>query len=71
MNLVMTGAGKIVEVQGTAEGEPFSLPQMNELMELAQGGIRELVEMQKEILGPVAQRIGGIAIAKTRPGNHE
>jgi ribonuclease PH len=71
MNLVMTGAGKIVEVQGTAEGEPFSWPQMIELMELAQGGIRELVELQKEILGPVAQRIGGVTIAKTRPGNHE
>jgi ribonuclease PH len=71
MNMVMTGAGKIVEVQGTAEGEPFSWPQMVELSELAQGGIRELVELQKEILGPVAQRIGGVTVAKTRPGNHE
>jgi ribonuclease PH len=68
MNLVMTGSGKIVEVQGTAEGEPFNWDQMQELMRLAGKGIDELVSMQKEILGPVAARIGGIHSAKTRPG---
>jgi ribonuclease PH len=71
MNLVMTGAGKIVEVQGTAEGDPFSWPQMLEMSELAKEGIRQLTALQKEILGPVAQRIGGVTVAKTRPGNHE
>lgn len=68
MNLVMTGAGKIVEVQGTAEGEPFSWPQMQELMATASKGVAELIEMQRDILGPIAERIGGIQNAKTRPG---
>jgi ribonuclease PH len=71
LNLVMTGADKIVEVQGTAEGEPFSWAQMLEMSELAKEGIRQLIALQKEVLGPVAQRIGGVTVAKTRPGNHE
>ena len=50
MNLVMTGRGKIVEVQGTAEGEPFSREEMNELLALGEKGIRALVRKQKEIL---------------------
>lgn len=71
MNLVMTGAGKIVEVQGTAEGDPFSWDEMLDMMDLAQKGISELVSLEKEILGPLAARIGGIAGAKTRPGVDE
>jgi ribonuclease PH len=71
MNLVMTGKGKIVEVQGTAEGNPFSWEQMMNLMDLAKKGIEELVVMQREILGPVANRIGGLDGAKTRPGVEE
>jgi len=51
MNVVMTGAGGFVEVQGTAEGAPFSQAQMDALMVLAQGGIRGLIEKQKEALG--------------------
>ncbi len=46
-NFVMTGKGGIVEVQGTAEGEPFSPEQFDELMALAKKGIGELVELQK------------------------
>ena len=46
-NFVMTGAGGIVEIQGTAEGEPFSQVQLLELMALARKGIDELVAMQK------------------------
>ena len=71
MNLVMTGAGKIVEVQGTADGKPFSWDEMLRLMDLAKQGIAELVQMQKEVLGSVAERIGGIDGAKTRPGVEE
>lgn len=71
MNLVMTGAGKFVEVQGTAEGEPFSWDQMQGLMQLAQRGIEDLIGIQKEVLGPVANRIGGIGHGKTRPGVSE
>ena len=50
MNVVMTGAGGFVEVQGTAEGAPFSQAQMDALMQLAQQGIRELIAKQKEVL---------------------
>ncbi len=71
MNLVTTGAGKIVEIQGTAEGEPFSWDQMLDLTDLAKQGIDQLVQIQKEMLGPIAQRIGGIESAKTRPGVEE
>jgi ribonuclease PH len=51
MNVVMTGSGGFVEVQGTAEGAPFSQAQMDALMVLAQGGIRELIAKQKAALG--------------------
>jgi ribonuclease PH len=51
MNVVMTGAGRFVEVQGTAEGEPFARAQMDALLALAERGIRELVAHQKRALG--------------------
>jgi ribonuclease PH len=47
MNVVMTGSGGLVEIQGTAEGEPFSRAQMNQLLDLAESGINELVARQK------------------------
>jgi len=50
MNVVMTGSGGIVEVQGTAEGEAFTRAQMDAMMELADKGIRELVAAQKAAL---------------------
>ena len=50
MNVVMTGSGGLVEVQGTAEGEPFSREQMNGMMALAEKGIAELVAAQKAAL---------------------
>ncbi|MEQ1611381.1 MAG: ribonuclease PH, partial [Hyphomicrobiaceae bacterium] len=46
-NFVMTGKGGIVEVQGTAEKEPFSQEQFDALMVLARKGINELVSLQK------------------------
>lgn len=46
-NFVMTGTGGMVEVQGTAEGAPFSREQLDELMALADKGIKELVSLQK------------------------
>jgi ribonuclease PH len=51
MNVVMTGAGGFVEVQGTAEGEPFSAAQMQALIVLAQQGIARLIAKQKAALG--------------------
>lgn len=50
MNFVMTGAGRFVEIQGTAEGAPFTKAQMGRMTELAQKGIRELLKAQKKIL---------------------
>jgi ribonuclease PH len=46
MNVVMTGSGGIVEIQGTAEGEPFSRLQMSQLVDLAEVGIKELIARQ-------------------------
>lgn len=50
MNVVMTGSGKFVEVQGTAEGHAFSRAEMNALLDLAQAGIAQLVEIQRAAL---------------------
>lgn len=50
MNMVMTEVSDIVEVQGTAEGEPFSKKKMDELVKLAGKGIEELIAIQKKVL---------------------
>jgi ribonuclease PH len=50
MNLVMTGKGLIVEVQGTAEGEPFSKAELAKMLALGEKGIKQLVNKQKEVL---------------------
>jgi ribonuclease PH len=50
MNVVMTGAGNFVEVQGTAEGHAFTREEMDVLLDLAQSGIAQLVEMQRVAL---------------------
>ena len=47
MNVVMTGAGKFVEVQGTAEGEPFDSEQLDGLLRLAEKGISEIIDLQR------------------------
>ena len=51
LNVVMTGAGGFVEVQGTAEGEPFTREQMDRLVDLAAAGIRRLIDAQRAALG--------------------
>lgn len=51
MNVVMTGSGGFVEVQGTAEGQPFSRQEMNAMLDLADTGIRQLIGLQKAVLG--------------------
>ncbi|MBL8517188.1 MAG: ribonuclease PH [Betaproteobacteria bacterium] len=50
MNVVMTGAGAFIEVQGTAEGVPFTRAEMDQLMELAGAGIQKLVACQRDAL---------------------
>ncbi|NBU15219.1 MAG: ribonuclease PH, partial [Alphaproteobacteria bacterium] len=50
-NFVMTGSGGLVEIQGTAEGKPFSEEELLALLKLAKNGISNLVTMQKAIIG--------------------
>ncbi|EUJ32353.1 ribonuclease PH [Listeria cornellensis] len=61
MNLVMTGAGRFVELQGTGEEATFSEEELSELLALGKKGIQELVALQKDILGATAGLIGGAA----------
>lgn len=51
MNFIMTESGKIVEIQGTAEGEPFEEKEFNELMKLGKEGIKQIIAKQKDVLG--------------------
>jgi len=53
MNVVMTGEGEVVEVQGTAEEDPFTREEMTKLLDLAEKGINNLIEKQKESLKEV------------------
>jgi ribonuclease PH len=50
MNVVMTGGGEFIEIQGTAERKPFNKEQMSELLSLAEKGIADLVEAQRKLL---------------------
>src|SRR5437762_524185 len=51
MNIVKTGAGRFIEVQGTAEGPPFSREALDTLLDLADIGIRQLIDKQRAIVG--------------------
>jgi ribonuclease PH len=53
MNVVKTGDGRFIEVQGTAEGPPFERQALDSLLALADSGIRELVELQRTIVGDI------------------
>ncbi len=53
MNIVKTGDGRFIEVQGTAEGPPFERKALDDLMALADAGIRDLVELQKSVVGRI------------------
>ena len=58
MNVVKTGDGRFIEVQGTAEGLPFDRDALNRLLELADTGIRELIALQRELVGGVLSDSG-------------
>lgn len=51
MNIVRTGDGRYIEVQGTAEADPFGRDALGTLLDLADGGIRELIELQRGVVG--------------------
>lgn len=53
LNVIMTGSGKLVEIQGTAEGHPFSVRDLNSLVNMAGKAIKEIIRLEKRILGPI------------------
>ncbi|MEK3731449.1 MULTISPECIES: ribonuclease PH [Paenibacillus] len=66
MNLVMTGSGNFVEVQGTGEESPFTREELDQILELGDKGIRELIRRQQEALGPIADKIGSVKSGSVR-----
>lgn len=54
MNVVMTGTGDLVEIQGTAEGAPFSRDVMNQMLDVAAKGVKDLIRMETEMLGELS-----------------
>jgi ribonuclease PH len=57
MNIIQTGSGQFVELQGTGEEATFTRDQLNELLDLGDEGIRQLITIQKEALGEISDRI--------------
>jgi len=58
MNVVMTGTGKFVELQGTGEESPFTSEELVQLLNLARRGIRQLIEYERQLFGDVFDGIG-------------
>jgi ribonuclease PH len=56
MNFVKTGDGRFIELQGTAEGKPFDKRALDALMDLADTGIKALIDIQKSIVGEVLKK---------------
>lgn len=69
MNIVMTDKGEFVEVQGTGEESPFSREDLMELLRLGEKGNTELIRLQKEVLGTIAEEVGKIKENKTEEKN--
>lgn len=60
MNVIMTGSGQFVELQGTGEEATFSRAELNELLDLGEAGISQLIDIQKQALGELANFIGKV-----------
>lgn len=58
MNVVMTGSGQFVEVQGTGEKRPFSRQELNDMLAVAEKAVNQLIDYQKDILGPLSWKVG-------------
>lgn len=58
MNVIMTGTGKFVELQGTGEGSPFTSDQLVQMLDLARRGIQQLIEYERELFGDLLDEIG-------------
>ncbi|WP_322924942.1 ribonuclease PH [Paenibacillus campi] len=57
MNIVMTGKGEFVELQGTGEERPFTRKELEQMLELGEQGVLRMIELQKEVLGPITMKI--------------
>ncbi|MFD2211070.1 ribonuclease PH [Virgibacillus halophilus] len=58
MNIVMTGKGEFVEIQGTGEEATFTMDQLNTMLGLAKNGLEQIIAKQKEVLGDLVEKIG-------------
>lgn len=58
MNVVMTGSGQFVEVQGTGEKRPFNRAELTEMLAIAEKAVSKLIDYQKDILGPLSWKVG-------------
>lgn len=58
MNVVMTGSGQFVEVQGTGEKRPYSRQELQQMLEIAENAVEQLIDYQKDILGPLSWKVG-------------
>jgi ribonuclease PH len=58
LNLVFTGTGQLIEIQGTAEGEPFSREQLEALVAIGWHGAEQVAARQSEIVGPRLEALG-------------
>jgi hypothetical protein len=64
----MTGIGGLVEVQGTAEGAPFTRQELDTMLDLGAAGIDQLVQAQKRVLGPILEEINVPALRRLALG---
>ncbi len=60
MNVVMTGSGEFIEIQGTGEERPYTRTELNMMLEKAEKGINELIDYQKGVLGDLAWKVGSV-----------
>lgn len=58
MNIIMTENGQLVEIQGTGEESPFTKEQLLEMLELGELGIKELISLQRQVLGELGEKVG-------------
>jgi len=58
MNIIMTENGQLVEIQGTGEESPFTKEELNEMLELGELGIKELISIQRQVLGELGEKVG-------------
>lgn len=71
MNVVMTSSGEFIEIQGTGEEATFSKDELNDMLSLAENGINQIFSIQKEVLGPISEKIGQDVIKEDENNSDE